>query len=71
MHIRPNLVSFHSARRKKRMRVVILNAPSLYCDTHCFMFSYNNKKNIYIHVRALYSYYIYSMKYLEKKKEYI
>lgn len=68
MHIRPNLVSFHSVRTKKRMRVVILNATSLYCDKHCFMFSYNKKKNQYIHVRALYSFNIYNMKYKKNKK---
>lgn len=62
MHVRQNLVSFHSANSKRRMRVVMLNATSLYRDKHCFYFSTIKKKNRFIHVRELYLFDVYNIK---------
>lgn len=55
MHVRQNLVSFHSANSKRRMRVLMLNATSLYRDKHCFYFSTIKKKiDLFMSVSYIY-----------------
>jgi len=53
-----NLVCFHSASSKVRMRVAMLNPTSFYRDKHCIYLS--KIKNIYIS-RALYLFNIYNI----------